>query len=290
MQENNLDIEKQLAVFTKDDIADYLTLSRPFRSDTFAIIHVRSGKFIFLCNSTVFSLQANNLFFALPGSVYELQHIAENSSILGISFSKKYLEVQGIHTTSEKMARIFSSEMQLQCVLTTQESGDVGADMESLYRKMNYPAETPYLQEIVKYAFLSTIYTSSLVFYKKNKTGVVKLNRNEEIADNFINLLTISIKAERGVQFFADALFVSSRHLSKVVKQVTGKTRSELINAAVIREAKILLSAKSTNVTHVAALLQFSDPSSFGKYFKRYAGLSPSEYRQNCRNIKKVPF
>lgn len=290
MQENNLDIEKQLAVFTKDDIADYLTLSRPFRSDTFAIIHVRSGKFIFLCNSTVFSLQANNLFFALPGSVYELQHIGENTLILGISFSKKYLEIQGIHPTSEKMARIFSSEMQLQCVLTSQESVDIGADMESLYRKMNYPAGTPYLQEIVKYAFLSAIYTSSLVFYKKNKTEVVKLNRNEEITDSFINLLTISIKAERGVQFFADALFVSSRHLSKVVKEVTGKTPSELINAAVIREAKILLSAKSTNVTHVAAILQFSDPSSFGKYFKRYAGLSPSEYRQNCRNIKKVPF
>lgn len=290
MQENNLDIEKHLVAFTKDDIEDYLTLSQPFRSDTFAIIQVRSGKFIFLCNSTLFSLQANNLFFALPGSVYEMQHIAENTSILGISFSKKYMENQGIHTTSEKMARIFSSEMQLQCVLTPQESVEVAADMEGLYRKMNYPAGTPYLQEIVKYAFLSTIYTSSLVFYKKNKTEEVKLNRNEEIADNFISLLTTASKAERAVQFYADALFVSSKHLSKVVKQVTGRTPSEFINAAVIREAKMLLSAKSTNVTHVAALLQFSDLSSFGKYFKKYAGLSPSEYRQNCRNIKKAPF
>ena len=85
------------------------------------------------------------------------------------------------------MARIFSSEMQLQCVLTSQESADVGADMESLYRKMNYPAETPYLQEIVKYAFLTAIYQSSLVFYKKNKIDVVKLNRNEDSPLEYIS-------------------------------------------------------------------------------------------------------
>jgi AraC family transcriptional regulator, transcriptional activator of pobA len=81
------------------------------------------------------------------------------------------------------------------------------------------------------------------------------------------------------VQFYADALFVSSKHLTETIKEVTGRTSGEWIEDAVILEAKVLLRNHEITISQVAENIHFPDQSSFGKYFKKHTGLSPSDYR-----------
>ena len=96
-----------------------------------------------------------------------------------------------------------------------------------------------------------------------------------------MKILENNFKKERSVQFYADKLFVTTGHLTKVLKDVGGKTAGELIDDAVIMEARILLANPSLTITQVADELQFTDQSIFGKFFKKKIGSSPSKYRKD---------
>ncbi|MFV0591984.1 MAG: helix-turn-helix domain-containing protein [Draconibacterium sp.] len=71
---------------------------------------------------------------------------------------------------------------------------------------------------------------------------------------------------------------VTSKHLSENLKKVTGFTGRELINMALICEAKILLVNDNLKVGEISEQLNFSDQFAFSKFFKRLTSASPTEY------------
>jgi len=99
----------------------------------------------------------------------------------------------------------------------------------------------------------------------------------------FFKILNTNFKNERSVQFYADQLCLTAGYLSKTLKEVTGKTASQLIDDTVIMEAKLLLKDSLRSVTEVAEDLKFSNASFFGKFFKKHTGFSPTEFRKNTK-------
>ncbi len=70
------------------------------------------------------------------------------------------------------------------------------------------------------------------------------------------------------------------RYLSFITRQITQtKSAKEIINKYIILEIKILLESTQLSIQEVANYLNFPDQSYLGRYFKRYTGKSPSEYR-----------
>ncbi|MDE7032691.1 MAG: helix-turn-helix domain-containing protein, partial [Muribaculaceae bacterium] len=53
------------------------------------------------------------------------------------------------------------------------------------------------------------------------------------------------------------------------------------IDDRVIMEARNLLRYSGKNIQQVAYMLNFSNQSSFGKYFKHLTGMSPTEYQKS---------
>lgn len=104
-------------------------------------------------------------------------------------------------------------------------------------------------------------------------------SRKEHIFERFYESLIESYQAERSVRFYADRLCLTPKHLSGVVKEVSGKTVGEWIDDFVILEAKALLNSSSLSIQEISDRLNFANQSFFGKYFKHYTGLSPKEYR-----------
>ena len=65
------------------------------------------------------------------------------------------------------------------------------------------------------------------------------------------------------------------------MKANSGKTVSKWINDALIAEAKILLRDMDMSIQRISEELDFSNPSSFCKFFKRQLGQTPLEYRNS---------
>lgn len=117
--------------------------------------------------------------------------------------------------------------------------------------------------------------------YEKESTDIQrKKTRQEELCERFSQLLVRSFKKQRSVQFYADALFVSPKHLTETLRAVTGKTAGEWIDGSVLLEAKVLLRNTPMGIADIAAELHFPDQSAFGKFFKNLSGLSPNQYRK----------
>ena len=105
------------------------------------------------------------------------------------------------------------------------------------------------------------------------------LKREEILFKEFIRLVSEHHRKERRVDFYAEQLFLSSKHFSTVIKKVSGKTAGQWIDEYVILEAKTLLKYSAMSIQEIAYYMNFPNPSFFGKYFKHHTGLSPSEYK-----------
>ena len=104
--------------------------------------------------------------------------------------------------------------------------------------------------------------------------------RVEEIFIGFIRLLPSYFIQHHDIPFYADQLHISPVYLSRVVRQVTGRTVVDYINQMLLMEASFLLQTSQLSITQIADHLHFADTPSFSKFFSRLSGMSPKDYRK----------
>jgi AraC-like DNA-binding protein len=68
------------------------------------------------------------------------------------------------------------------------------------------------------------------------------------------------------------------------VQKKSGKSAGELIRQRVLLEAKRLLAHTKLSVSEISFKLGFEDNSYFGRFFKKYNGLTPERFRINQLN------
>ena len=86
------------------------------------------------------------------------------------------------------------------------------------------------------------------------------------------------------VSNFASELNLSSKYLSDLLKQETGKTAVDLIHLYVISEAKNLLVEGEKSVSEIAYQLGFENPPYFSRLFKKEVGISPKDFKNHILN------
>jgi AraC family transcriptional activator of pobA len=94
-----------------------------------------------------------------------------------------------------------------------------------------------------------------------------------------VRVVIENYRSERNISFYAEKMHLSPQHLSTTIKKTTGKTLTDIISTFVIRDAQAKLRSTELTIQEIAYSLNFPDISFFGKYFKRYTGMSPKQYR-----------
>lgn len=137
----------------------------------------------------------------------------------------------------------------------------------------------PYHKETVD-ALCEMLFYETLGIYTAHMKKRAEIpSRREELFLRFLNRVEELYTRERSVQFYADLLGVTSKHLSTVVKDITGRTAGEWIDAQVIVRAKLMLRNSGMTIQEISNELNFSNQSFFGKYFKHLTGMSPRRFR-----------
>ncbi|GAB3839892.1 helix-turn-helix domain-containing protein [Hymenobacter jeollabukensis] len=83
----------------------------------------------------------------------------------------------------------------------------------------------------------------------------------------------------RSAQDFAGQLAVHVNHLNRALKDVTGKTTTQLIAERLVREAHALLRHTAWNVAEISYCLGFAEPAHFSNFFRKHTGAVPSAVR-----------
>lgn len=135
----------------------------------------------------------------------------------------------------------------------------------------------------VKHLTLALFYGPLYEFFKKKTESVTF--RAPKISSDFFNLLEKSYMSEHKLSFYAGKLSISEKYLYVTVISATGKSPRYWIEYNLFIEAKRLLSNRELSVQQIADQLHFSSLSSFGKFFTRLSGTSPSKYREEITRI-----
>ncbi|WP_295991033.1 helix-turn-helix domain-containing protein [uncultured Alistipes sp.] len=107
--------------------------------------------------------------------------------------------------------------------------------------------------------------------------------RLQELFHRFVALVHENCTRQREVSFYADRLCISTRYLSTVVGKAVHIPVKEFIDRAVLTEMKMLLQSTDLSVQQIAFRMHFPDQSYMGRFFKKYTGQSPTEYRRMKR-------
>ena len=158
--------------------------------------------------------------------------------------------------------------------------------VEAIFHKMMHEMTSDYAY---KYDLLRTYLTELIHFVQKlQPTPTPALApAAARLAAQFAELLERQFPLAgpspqprlRTAHDYADRLAVHVNHLNRVLKEATGHTTTALISQRVAQEAKLLLKQTSHNVSEVADRLGFADVAHFCTFFKRHAGLTPSDFR-----------
>lgn len=96
----------------------------------------------------------------------------------------------------------------------------------------------------------------------------------------FRQLVELHYRQHRDLDFYADALGLTRRTLSRLTAARLGCSPMDLIHRRLALEAQRLLRYTNATATQVAAELGFDDPSYFSRFYLRITGRRPGDDRQ----------
>lgn len=154
-------------------------------------------------------------------------------------------------------------------------------------RIISYIADKSHLYRaaIIKNEVMNLFFNLDNSRWKQHGDGEFHLNQGELLRERFWEMLVEKCKEHREVGYYARELCVTPDYLSRIIREYDGQSAIKWINNAVITEAKFLLRQSGKTVNQIAMELNFPDQSTFGKFFKRYAGISPVDFRKSVFTV-----
>ncbi|HLN56614.1 MAG TPA: AraC family transcriptional regulator [Bacteroidales bacterium] len=120
---------------------------------------------------------------------------------------------------------------------------------------------------------------------KTEKEETVLLTTQNVTFRNFLKILEENFRRPEGVDFYAEKLFMSARNLNIICHNIMQKTVSEMIEIRKLTEAKNLLISTDKTISEIGYELGFSEKSYFTTVFKKRSGQTPSEFREEMRQL-----
>ena len=143
-----------------------------------------------------------------------------------------------------------------------------------------YQSDDPLRQESLQ--LLYGLFLLSLSTAQKKSTVLYRIpHKLEDTFLKFMSLLSSNYLEHRDLAFYAGELNITTIYLSRIVKEVTGRTAGDYINQMLVNEAAWLLKSTNISVGAIADRLHFSETASFARFFSRIKGVTPMQYRKN---------
>lgn len=252
-----------------------MMLKDPVKLTSNTSIFVRKGKFKILINLLPYESEGPAIVNIRHG---ESMQVIEASPELYASFivlSKRFVDDIFLHINDvTNMTQVYR-----QPVVSL--PAEIVPKFESLYESLHLVAddkENPQLLKAIEHCLIAFYYRYAYKCYTLVEGGGDTATR---LSDSFIKLVHDKFKTERFLDYYAEELGVTTKHLSRTIKAQTGYSAAAWIERFLILESKILLKSTNLTVQQISDSLNFPSQSFFGKYFKKSVGVSPKAYRNS---------
>jgi len=122
-----------------------------------------------------------------------------------------------------------------------------------------------------------------IVNFVINVTDYINGCRNSKskgIIEHAKDLIIKNYSKDLTLKYLADNLHLSKNYFGQLFKDETNMTVNEYVNMVRIKKAKELLADSTLKVYEIAYEIGFNDQHYFSSVFKRFVGVTPTEYRE----------
>jgi AraC family transcriptional regulator, transcriptional activator of pobA len=257
---------------------DYKSIVKhPVKLDAVVSIICIKGHMEGTLNLKKFMIKAPCLFIVLAEQILQCDDFSDDFKGLSIIMSKTFLA--DAFDDIQVSIPLFRSVLDNPSIQLNREEMESMLEYYSLLQRNVRNKENPNLSLTLRHLILGFFYGTGYRFYKvhdeKQKT------KKDILVEKFLTIVKENYRKHRMIEFYAEKLFLTPKHLSKVIKERSGKSSGEWIEEHVMLEARALLKSTDKTIQQISDELNFPSQSFFGKYFKRRAGISPKEYRKS---------
>lgn len=257
------------------DVVRFLSVEgQPYRLTEGRVVYFRAGTLRLRINLRELEFKAGDFLVVSPGTVFEFLYISSDLDLAMLAFSNSLME----SWQKEDLLQVYlQGRLFLHLSLTEQESRRMEQIFALLWEVVH---DRPFPKESVQ-SLISLVFHQTDGFRGRElEAGKQKRSRQEEVFNRFLELVNKYAVHERSCTFYADRLCLTSRYLSTLVRQASGRTVMDWVNEAVMQEAKLMLYHTDKLVYQIADELNFPNALFFCKYFRRMTGMTPKDYRQ----------
>ncbi|ADB39772.1 helix-turn-helix domain-containing protein [Spirosoma linguale] len=276
--------EPDKAQFVLYQLGDYLkknnaNTTRPHRHSYYQIIWFQSGVGNHMVDFNSYAVRQDSIFFVAKNQVH---YFDANTDYRGymLHFNESFL----IHNNSEVAfflkSNFFNNPYQSPvCYIDRTIHQTLETYLAQLQAELADPAALG-KEELLR-GYLKAFLIQLQRFKNQQQPPAFVTDEKRQQLLRYINLVDEHYTKGLSVGEYARLMHLSSRTLSQITGHFLNKTPSRLIQERIILEAQRLLLHSELNINQIGFRLGFDDPSYFVKYFKKHAGVSPSEFRRS---------
>lgn len=254
-----------------------------FRAGAFFYILVETGTAEFVVNCHSYIVGKGDMLLVAPRMSVKLMKKSSDFGTCGLCMEPFFFDSLSIGNYVYK--RLYNSS-HTTYVLRLEDSDTVHIrktlDLMSHYLTSDHPAEMA--GSLVNFLLLQI----TEIFHSQNVHPAGRVKHSDALFRLFRKLLAENYRKEHELQFYADSLHISQTYLSRVIRQISGKTVNNYIAEALYTDARRLLVFTDLTVKEIAEQLGFSDQSSFGKFFKKKSETSPANFRDEYKKLHNL--
>ncbi|WP_440133042.1 helix-turn-helix domain-containing protein [Chitinophaga sancti] len=239
------------------------------RLDFYMVVLVTGGEGIKTFGTKQYYIRKGMLCFISPGMVTNWESVVDEHQGYIMTFDAHILP--HLHTYPF---------FQLDGCPVIQLNAEQQADFHHYFQEIEKEYKAGQL-ELIK-AFLTVVFLKAQQLYTATEQGA---GSNAAIRLTAAFTALIDKDFEQKLATYAGLLNVTQNHLNDTVKAVTGKTPGTHIHERMVKEAAQLLVHTELTIAEICYRLNFSDQSYFIRFFKKYTGFTPGQYRSNTKGL-----
>lgn len=256
-----------------------------FNRKTIDIVQLLSDEYH---EDTIVSRQTDKQPVMVDTNVYHDSQMAERKLFAAVKYGNldKLNELLGQNVNTGNTGILASDNLRnfknlviCSTTLASRAAVQGGLDYETAMRQADAFMQKVELAPDLKY--LLTINHSMLRTYTRLVATRKIGNPDSTTATKIYNYVEQHIDTRIRVQQIADSLGLNRSYLCTQFKKETGMNLHDFISKAKVDQAKMLLTTTDNTCISIASTLDFSSQSHFQSTFKKYAGMTPKEYRKS---------
>jgi AraC-like DNA-binding protein len=225
-------------------------------------------------------VSGHTLFFLSPGQVHNVKSGGETDGTI-LSFTREFFDAGAEGSASLLLELPFYYAADSPPWMPV--PGAAVPEAIALFREIQdeFNEAGPGAAEIVR-ALLRILLVKASRWRTPDQTAATG-NRASALVRHFQLAVEQHFREWQTLTPYARQLGVTPNHLNDVMRESTGRAAGEHIRLRRLLDAKRQLLYSELTVSEIGYRLGFKDPSYFGRFFRRYQGRTPAEFREEIR-------